>query len=614
MAKCKLCKTNIPDGTEYCKDCLDKENEKANESYLDSLLNSVKNTTPATDKIYKKKADSNLKTEDVTQEISPKAESDDDNDDMFKFDFDDIEDFDQFNFDDDLEQLSNDDIISNQDLFGEDIAENKAETVYNALKTDPTEQSDKVTVVDIPKEEEKSNNIISDEMSDFPEEEGLDSDLNELLNQLNSNSFNVDDTIAEEKFPESNIKIQADNAKAISENDIAQLPNEDAFEEEIENEDDFLSLLNQISSDDPVVDDVKAISDLMKGGPVNLSKGSGMPSDVGEVFSDALKAVSGLNDPNLNEDELLKKIPDKKGKKAKKDKKKKASKKKTVDETGDQPKKSLLQRLFGNVKDETTAKKSAAGKKAVALEGTDVGEAPKKAKPKKGKKGKGADEEESSDTNKKGKARAADAEDAEDVKDKKKAKKEKKQKKQKSDSIIQVIDEIDEDVGRINRLGATIVFVFFALLALLIIVGTNAVSYTLSIQHATSYFDKQKYTNAYYEVYGMKIEDNDKELYSKIMTVMFVNKQLNSYNNYCALKEYPQALDSLLKGLKRYDKYIELASLMGIKTDMDYVRKQILAELKDEFNLSEKDALKINNIEDMKEYSLKIYDVALENQ
>jgi hypothetical protein len=94
------------------------------------------------------------------------------------------------------------------------------------------------------------------------------------------------------------------------------------------------------------------------------------------------------------------------------------------------------------------------------------------------------------------------------------------------------------------------------------------------------------------------------------MTVMFVNKQLNSYNNYYSLGKYPEALDSLLKGLKRYDKYIELATMLGIKTDLDYVRTQILAELKNKFDLSEREALKINRINDRKEYSLKIYEAA----
>lgn len=376
-------------------------------------------------------------------------------------------------------------------------------------------------------------------------------------------------------------------------------------------EEDFLSLLNQISSDDPVADDIKAISDLMKGVP-DKSQGPGMPSDVGEVFSDALKAVSNLNDSDIDEEGLLSSIPDKKSAKVKKGKKtsKKSPGKKNAKDGKDQPEIGLLQRLFGNVEDKKAPKKSTVA--VVEQTDTKTDEVPQKGKKKKGKKGK-EKEEETQENGSRGKSEKGDQEEAEDKSSKSK-KKAKKEKKQKSSDVIQVIDEIDEDLGRINRLGATIVFVFFGLLALLIYAGSNAVSYTLSIQHATSYFSNQKYTEAYDEVYGIDIEDDDKEIYSKIMTVMFVNKQLNSYNNFCAIGEYPQALDSLLKGLKRYDKYIQLATMLGIRTDMNYVRDQIIAELKNKFKLSEEDALKMINIDDMKEYSVKVYNVALENE
>ena len=97
------------------------------------------------------------------------------------------------------------------------------------------------------------------------------------------------------------------------------------------------------------------------------------------------------------------------------------------------------------------------------------------------------------------------------------------------------------------------------------------------------------------------------------MTVMYVNKQLESYNNYMGLEMYPEALDSLIKGLKRYEKYIEHAENLGIKSDLDYVRKHMLTELKRKFNLSEKRAMKLVSMKDQTKYSIKIYDIVLEN-
>ncbi len=166
------------------------------------------------------------------------------------------------------------------------------------------------------------------------------------------------------------------------------------------------------------------------------------------------------------------------------------------------------------------------------------------------------------------------------------------------------------DEGRINRVGASFVFLFFAALAALVVFGSNQFTYANSIKNAGNYFDRQKYNKAYHEVSGLEIKMKDEEIYNKIMTVMFVNKELNSYNNYFGIQHYEEALDSLLKGLKRYDKYIALARELGIESDLRYVRRQILAELKRTYNITEKKALQLNSIEDQEEYSSKVIHAA----
>ncbi|MDF2841956.1 MAG: hypothetical protein K0R00_382, partial [Herbinix sp.] len=402
---------------------------------------------------------------------------------------------------------------------------------------------------------------------------------------------------------------------------------QDNEQDSADQEDDFLSLLNQLSTDDPVTEDVKAINDMLNGEPVSRNNQMGLPSDVGEVFSDVLKVVSSLNDGIENEEEILASINSSKEDNNKKKKKGKKSKKKNIEGSKEgEPKKGFWQRLFGNVKDDkankankvesttnesedysdqtkkTDAKKpdkkvkAAKGKKETAATSEDVEDSGKGSKQAKGKKGKATEDN----------SKAAKA-------SKSKKEKPKKDKAKKEKANIERIDEIEEDEGRINRFGAFIVFLFFGLFAMLIYLGTNVISYTLSIQNATNYFDKQEYTDAYNEVYGIDIKAEDIEIYDKIMTVMFVNKQLNSYNNFYSMGQYPQALDSLLKGLKRYDKYIELATMLGIKTDLDYVRSQILGELSNVFMLTEEEAVAMNSNENMSEYSMEVFDVVLEN-
>lgn len=671
MAKCKICKTEIPEGTQYCKNCLDKGLVPSNESYLDSLLNSVKNTAPAAE-IYKKKTDTNPDASEITSDQAAKQDSKDED---FKIDPSDLEDFEHFNPEEDLSDFSNDVEITDEDLFGRDISDHQRDAEANADGGITEDKPDFKQPGDVNEDKTVVNDSQPEEMAGEYEEDSFDPDLNELLNSLDSiqpdqekeASAKEEVAAAKEEIPVSdsaessvgmdkldtkadntNTELKADQSSAVTDkpdtkadNTNAELKKTDQSSVEAdkpdendaavstsdtmadgnmdsnpdEEQDDFLSLLNQISPDDPVADDVKAIGELMN----DQQNASNAPSDVGDVFSDALKVVTNLNDPNTKEAEL----PDKKGKKSKKDKKpkkEKKNKKKQKQEPGseqnnaeadEKPKKGLFKRLFGNVEDKNAKKKSNPDK-TDEEENPSVIEISKQGKPKKNKKAKKGKTPAAEKNLQNGENQGKEKPDKETVKGRKK-KKEKKPKKLKKKEGIQVIDELDEDVGRINRLGAAVVFIFFGLLALLLISGSNAVTYALNIQHATAYFDNNKYNQAYDKVNGMKIKDEDIEIYEKIQTVMFVNKQLNSYNNYYTLKEYPQALDSLLKGLKRYDKYIKMATMLGIKPDMDYVRKQILAELKREFNISEQDALKMINIDNQKEYSSKVYQVAAKN-
>ena len=188
--------------------------------------------------------------------------------------------------------------------------------------------------------------------------------------------------------------------------------------------------------------------------------------------------------------------------------------------------------------------------------------------------------------------------------EKKAAAKEKERKKQET---ALAIAEYEMEHGKINKAGATILFVIFAILTIVIIVGTNIYSYNLSIKNAQEDFDVQKYNEAYYEVYGLKIQDEDIELYDRIMTVMFVNTQLNAYEYYMTSNNREKALDSLVKGLQRYDKYLQLAQALDITDDLNYVKGEILEKLNQEFNMSESDARVLMDKEEAIDYSEYLY-------
>ena len=242
-------------------------------------------------------------------------------------------------------------------------------------------------------------------------------------------------------------------------------------------------------------------------------------------------------------------------------------------------KRSFFQKLFGNVeidpskiKPEPTPEEIAAKKQKEAEE--------KKAKADE-KKLKAEEKKQLAQRNKEEKARL-----------KALAKEEKKAKK--LEEAKQILEEMKDT--RINRVGATIVFVLFAVCAVGLFFGSGIFGYAVSVHSAESDFKKaynnnvKYYTDAYNEIYGLNVKPEDQMLNDQIMTVMFVNKELTSYNSHMVLNDYESALHSLLLGLHRYGKFYEEARALGIDRDMDFVRTQILKELEETFHVSEDEA------------------------
>jgi len=659
MAVCKNCSAIIPDGAELCSSCLEEEKVKSNESYLDSLLNSVQNSAPDIDGIYKKKnggkADKLENDAEPEEKIQGKKSSSDDYID-YTVDMNEFKDlFEALDVDGNSHSDDSDDLIDMNDMNDMNKDEQLDDLLMKYINDDKYIDND-----NMPAEELHADDIYKDEVhTDKLDEDGLHTD-SISADDLHINDINADDNQADDLFSD---MILADeltgNADfdtvspadffeeyaASEQDDIAAEAlgsGLDNSEEELE-EDDILSLLNAIPLDDPISQDAKAIGNILSG----QGELSEAPT-VGEVFSDTLKVVTNLDDPDVLVDGIDEHLTgaateDTKKKKKKKKEDKKAARKRSKDskdikdnenkkaeqeklsagiaddkqeakEASRQGKKNILQRLFGNVHDEK-AKKQAEKERQRESASSSMKDPAAQGKKKGGllakifkpqDAGTAAGEE---DQEPEGGKRAANAEKRRNAKEERREKKEKRKKRK---EVIQVIDEIEEDEGRINRVGAGIVFAFFGLVALVLIIGTDSVSYSLSIQHATDYFERQKYNEAYNEISGIEVKDEDRGIYDRIMTVMYVNKQLNSYNNYYYLNMYPQALDSLLKGIERYDKYIEYATMLGIKSDLDYVRGQILAELENVFHISESELKEIIQMEDAEEYSERIYSIVRE--
>lgn len=170
-----------------------------------------------------------------------------------------------------------------------------------------------------------------------------------------------------------------------------------------------------------------------------------------------------------------------------------------------------------------------------------------------------------------------------------------------------------EVVGKLNKVGVSIIVAATIVFLVVEIGGTNLFSYASTKKEAVNYFKMGKYTEAYQEAIGSDMREKDAEEYNKIKVVMKVQQSLNAYQNYDRIKYYPEALDALLRGLKRYDANIEEATQLEVENDMMSCRRQILTLLREEFNLSEAQAYSIISL-DKEAYQKRVVELGIDKR
>ena len=167
----------------------------------------------------------------------------------------------------------------------------------------------------------------------------------------------------------------------------------------------------------------------------------------------------------------------------------------------------------------------------------------------------------------------------------------------------------NEVVGKLNKVGVSIVAVFGVIILAGIIIGTNSFGNGLDKKKATNYFEMHRYSQAYESAVGTNMKEKNPEQYKKIVTVMKVQHALDSYQNYENVKKYPEALDALLMGLKKYDANKKTAYDLEIENDLASVYDKILDILSDEFGLSKSQAYDILSL-GSSEYTSKVNAIA----
>lgn len=445
-----------------------------------------------------------------------------------------------------------------------------------------SEDSDvKEDVAENDKEEETVEESIPDVPEDIPEEEQqLEEGLSDNIDNSEEKTDSIDDI-------DLSVNEENDEADEIAERSADILP---AFEEtetpeEVETENEDIDIMKFLSGED----ELEFLDDGEEGEEENVNTNyttDGRSNVQNNVFADPLSVLNDDDENDGRESEESVSVDDidnilddiKKDSKKKKKKKGKGFKK-----------------LFANIVDEKEIEK--ANKEKLEAEEAEKNKAAEAERKK-------LEAEEKAKLKEEKKAeKAAAKEAAKQAKEAKKiAKKEAKE--------LRALEEESEIEGRINKAGAAIVFVILACLGVFVFVGTNMFSYNRGVAAAQSYFEKGQYEEAYNELSGLNLKEEDKVLYDKVATIMHVYQQLDAYDTYCKAERYPQALDALLKGIREYEKYMPQAIELDVTDSMETIKSQMVSELSREYGITEEMAREINQITDSSEYSLRVYELA----
>lgn len=266
----------------------------------------------------------------------------------------------------------------------------------------------------------------------------------------------------------------------------------------------------------------------------------------------------------------------------------------------------LLKRLFGNIVTDEIAKAEIAQREKDKEEEAAKQEAAEAAKEEK-KAAKAAKAEEKAEAQK---AKAEEKELKKAAKAEEKAQKKAEKEAKKAEEAAQ--EEL-EVTGKLNKVGVSIVVILAAMFLATEISGTEIFSYNSTMKQAESFFEAGKYTDAYREILGTNMKNKDQETYDKIVTVMKVQRSLNSYENYDNMKYYPDALNALLVGLSKYDENIETARNLEIEKDVDGCKEKILTLLDEEYGLSEDQAREILSLK-KDAYTDRVVELGLKKQ
>lgn len=470
-----------------------------------------------------------------------------------------------------------------------------------------------------PEEEEQGEEVFGEE------EEYSDSyekDIADIPEIKNSEADNQPDKVMETDEDDNELPKPEDNDE-VSKEDEAGEELEFDLDMSAEEIDALLNAAKEVKTDNKLPLDADAeMTDILSmfGDDEDISdiKDTLEKADNNIAVDEAALESAPVELPNIEDEEETAKTEEAENGDKKKNKEKKAKKDKKDkkgDGKGKEPKKGFLARILSALTEEVEEDAVAAEELTTGVtdenadilrqldsEEDDKGKKKKKKKDKKGKDSKEKPETEGSEKDIREKEGDDSAEDSDGGK-KKKSKKEKKPKKEKAPAV----EEKPSKKLPKKRVRNTIILCA-SILAAIIILSVFLTDF-LTKKQARYAFINQDYETSYSELYGMELKGEDKVIFDKSMTIMLLQRKIDSYNNYMQLGMKAEALNALLEGYKEYPAVNEMAENNGVTAEVAGEYKQILEYL-GKFGISSEDAQQIVDESSVVTYNKTVKSIA----
>ena len=180
--------------------------------------------------------------------------------------------------------------------------------------------------------------------------------------------------------------------------------------------------------------------------------------------------------------------------------------------------------------------------------------------------------------------------------------KKKREKKEKPRKVEEIITKPEKKLPR-KRVLSTLALCFSILAAVLIL--QNVVFKTDNLKEAKYAFDNGDYATCFANLGAVERTEEEEELYQKSMIIMSVQRKWDAYNNYLALGNRMEALNSLLEGVIKYRGQEDLALEYGVHAQITVIYQDILEALQG-FGLSQADVDEILAYESKVTYTKRL--------